>query len=704
MAETLPLDPVPFTEPVVVEEGAPAPEENADGAQTENGCTVLVCWLLGNTYDETAFMEAVFLSEVLMGHDASPLFKALLDSGLGEDIAPSSGLESELKRLMLQAGLRGVQRGDAVKVEQCILDTLRQLVQKSIPEHDIQAACMSVDFSIREVKRAHGPYSLMLMRRVLRSWIYGGNPWECLFVRDAFEEIKRRIAADPNYVRSLIEELLNNLHRSLVTVYPDPAYNERRKKAEAERAQKNLSTSSGKEVRRAQKELIRFQNSKEDETNAACMPHLKPSDLNVRVDAITSTLETGAHGVPVIKSVERTNGIVYVVAAFPLDALDIADYPLLPFFSTALTNTGFGGKSWAECASEIALTVGGLNASLVTSSSAPGTGEVEQALIGRNWLFVQVKMLAEKTDASLALLSRCLTGAEFADAKRLGDLVLEARNDIRSSIIPSGHEYAMLRACRFFSASRALDEVWNGVSQLFTMQNLAAPPTGDASSALPISAEALSERLRGIRALLLASGAVLHVTADTFPRWISRLNALLKAAAYARQNLKKSRTVRAYSVSRNLHSSAAMLNYAPCRLKWDMPPSRLRHRPTERPKAHMKRCSRIGFQTHFSGSKSERSAAHTARLPSPTALSACLPWKHTATQNLTHRSMFFCPASKTRLRRRSTRQPLNARYAAHTAKKCSPKRRRGGVIPDSCVSSTALPNRCAKTESPAFWL
>ena len=496
----LPVERAPFEKPVVYEEGAPAPDDAQGDDAVRGGCTVLVNWLLGNSFEMRAWMEAVFLDEALMGHDASPLTKALTDSGLGEDIAPQAGLGGGYRRFMLSAGLRGVKRDDARKVEALVFETLERLARDSIPAHDIQAACMSVDFSQREVKRAHGPYSLVLMQRVLQSWVHGGNPWDCLSPRAVFETIKQRLAHDGDYVRALVRSLLDNPERSLVTVYADPEYGERAQKAEEQLAQQLLARTSAGEIKREQKNLTRFQSGGEDEKKASCLPHLKPSDLNVHVDKIVVHESEGAHGVPVFRSTESTNGIVYVTAAFPLDALSAEDFQLLPIFCSALSNTGFGGKSWHECAHDIALTMGGFNASAYASSSAQQTALCDS----RHWLFVQIKMLAEKTDESLDLLSRCLTTAEFADAKRLTDLLLEARNDMRSSIIPAGHEFAILRTKRFFSGAKAADEIWNGVSQLFTLNRL-----------IEQGVESLAHNLRRVRKTLLEAGAVIHVTADS---------------------------------------------------------------------------------------------------------------------------------------------------------------------------------------------
>ncbi|MCX7040974.1 MAG: insulinase family protein, partial [Spirochaetes bacterium] len=101
---------------------------------------------------------------------------------------------------------------------------------------------------------------------------------------------------------------------------------------------------------------------------------------------------------------------------------------------------------------------------------------------------------------------------DFRDSARLRDIILEHRNGMKSALIPSGHQYASLRAGSMLSASVAQEEAWRGVTQLAFVNELA--------SGLEQSLPRIAEELEGIRAAL-ARGANLLVnataTADCFP-------------------------------------------------------------------------------------------------------------------------------------------------------------------------------------------
>lgn len=489
-----------FDEPRFVEVSGPA-------CGGETGATVLLNWVFGPSSDMNEYMEAGILSELLMGHDASPLTKALVDSGLGEDTSPNNGLETELARLILSCGMRGVKKRNAHKIEDCIIKVLNDIADSGFDSSDIKAALMSVDFSLREVQRSSGPWSLVLMRRAFRGWFRGSDPFSALETRAAFEKVKQKIKAPGGneYLKNLVKRfLIDNPHRLLLSVVPDKSYDKQREKAY--KAQNASCKRSLDELQKEQKELQTYQ-QKNDEELRSLIPHLKPSDLEKKVDII-HTEKTEIAGIPVFVHNETANGIVYINAAVPVDILDAEDYPLLPFYAQVLTNTGFKEMSWTEAAAKIAQVTGGFGASVFTSSMSLWAKKYRLAetdpLTGRDWLFLRVKTLAEYAREGIGLLFDCFEAPDFSDTKRLRDLALEYRNDFMSSIIPAGHSYAVSRCAASLSRSKTVEEIWSGLSQLYTACALASQDIN-----------ALSEKLQRIHKRLIGAGLCINITADS---------------------------------------------------------------------------------------------------------------------------------------------------------------------------------------------
>jgi Zn-dependent M16 (insulinase) family peptidase len=472
-------------------------------AGAEQKATVLLSWLCGDSLDTAATMDLSALTEVLLGHDGAPITRALIDSGLGEDLSPVTGLEGELRELVFTVGLRGVSALDpkpapGSSVEALILNELHRLVREGIPQEAIDAALLAMEFSHREIRRSsHGPYSLVWLQRSLRTWIHGAKPWESILFVPTFTALKARIAqaaaTGERYFESLISTyLLDNSHRACIVIEPEADFLEKKEAALAERLAKTAAALSGPEKARIQEkaaELARIQGEGDTPAALARIPHLSRKDLSPEPESIPREVRD-AGGVPVLLHDLFTNGITYVDLAFPLDVLEPEDYPWLPLFSRVVTSLGLPGLDYGEVASLLARTVGDLHGMLQTSSLAPGACRTIATpsgifdLAGRDWLIYRIKVLDEKIGPALDLVMRLITEADFSCHRRIRDLVLEFKNTLDASLAPAGHQYGAIRAGRYFSRARAVEELWNGLSQIEGIHTFAT--LDDAALAAPL--------------------------------------------------------------------------------------------------------------------------------------------------------------------------------------------------------------------------
>ncbi|MDR2111434.1 MAG: insulinase family protein, partial [Spirochaetaceae bacterium] len=498
-----------WTGPQVIRVPCPAGEDRKS--------TVLVSWLCSDSTNKDETMALAVLTEILLGHDGSPLTRALVESGLGEDLAPSTGLETELREMVFVAGLRGVDprgaRTDrAGKVEALILDTCRRLVSEGIPREEIEAALLSMEFSNREIRRSQGPYSLVWLRKSLRSWLYGGKPWDNILFLSRFTDLKARLAADPRYFESLIQRFfLDNPHRALVVVEPEEGYLEKKEAdlaAALSRREAGLSEAERRIIEEKAAGLERLQSEADRPESLARIPHLSRRDLSGEIETVPREFRDAA-GVPVLIHDLFTNGITYGEFAFPLDVFAPEDYFWLPLFCRAVVSVGLPGMDYGEVSSLLARTTGDFYAGLQTGSPLPGTGRAAVTpsgiidLKGRDWIIFKLKALDEKIGPALDLACRLITGADFSDQRRIRDLVVEMKNDMDSSLAPSGHSYAAGHSGRRASRARAVDEIWNGLTQIEFTHRIAAYDT-----------PRISGKLSAIRDTLGKAGLIVNLTAQ----------------------------------------------------------------------------------------------------------------------------------------------------------------------------------------------
>ncbi|MFN8412311.1 MAG: insulinase family protein, partial [Anaerolineales bacterium] len=114
-------------------------DAGADATDIEKKHYLTVNWKLPETSDPVLNFSFQILEHALIGTPASPLRKALVDSGLGEDLA-GIGLEKELREMIFSTGLKGTRARHAKKIEILIIETLQNLVRDGIDTETIAAS------------------------------------------------------------------------------------------------------------------------------------------------------------------------------------------------------------------------------------------------------------------------------------------------------------------------------------------------------------------------------------------------------------------------------------------------------------------------------------------------------------------------------------------------------------------------------------
>jgi Zn-dependent M16 (insulinase) family peptidase len=153
-------------------------------------------WALPEAVDTELVWGLNVLSYALVGTQASPLRKALIDSGLGEDLT-GSGLSTSLRQMTFSVGMKGIRQDDAAKVETVVYDTLRELAAAGFEPDMVEAAVNSIEFSLRENNTGSYPRGLGLMMRTLNTWNYGRDPLIPLKYEAPLTAVKANLAHNP---------------------------------------------------------------------------------------------------------------------------------------------------------------------------------------------------------------------------------------------------------------------------------------------------------------------------------------------------------------------------------------------------------------------------------------------------------------------------------------------------------------------------
>ncbi len=506
VAEEIPAQ-TRWSEPREMEVKGPlSAEEGEDEAKT----TVIVNWLVGSSTDPLEMLSLQVLSDMLLGYSGTPLQKAINESELGEDMAPASGLETDVAEVVFTAGLRGTDRSKKKDFEELVLEELRRLVREGLPRDLVEGSLRRVEFRNREIKGG-APFGLRLMGRALRGWLHGQAPEATLEFAPHIEELKRRYETEERYFERLIEQrLLHNAHRSTVTIVPDRSYLQELDEEIEKRTRKKTAGMTEEQRQELDEELRAFrtfQDTPDSDEERAKIPRVSREELPEDIPLI-DTREEHIGETPFYSHDLYTNGIVYVDWAFDIHGLSREERQLLPLLGKMLVSAGLPGENYDRVARRMALSTGGIYPYLEESPKVSRRDEHLELLLFR------LKSLEDSADEALSLLTELLLQAEVDDAKRLREVLFEYRNDMRSAVIPGGHSFASLRALSRISHSAAVEEEWRGIEQLEFLSGF--DPRSEEEM------EALARRLSDLRGKLLCRERMLvNVTAEG--KWVANL-------------------------------------------------------------------------------------------------------------------------------------------------------------------------------------
>ncbi|MEJ2758104.1 MAG: insulinase family protein [Anaerolineales bacterium] len=423
-------------------------------------------WVLGEQTNPQDVMGLGILAHILVGTSASPLRKALIDSGYGEDVV-GGGVGPYLRQMTFSTGLKGVKPEDTAKVEGLIEETLEDLAENGIDPEMIAASMNTVEFRLRENNTGAFPRGLLLMLRAMTTWLYDGDPFAPLAYEEPLDTIKQAIAERAYFEGLLKKYFLENTHRSMVILEPDPDLNRRQDEEEIARlraVKEGLDDKSFADLAAHAQELKVLQGTPDSPEALATLPFLKLEDLDK--ENTTIPLEVfDENGVEVLYHDLFTNGIVYFDLSFNLAGVPQDLLPYLSLFASGMVKMGTESEDYVQLSQRIGKETGGVAPSLLLANKFHAGGSVTR-------LVVRAKSTVDKFGSTLDILRDILLTTNYDQPERFKQILMERKARMESGLIPSGHRVVNRRLKAAHSMAGWLDEQTHGLENLFFTRKL----------------------------------------------------------------------------------------------------------------------------------------------------------------------------------------------------------------------------------------
>ena len=430
------------------------------GEETEAKTYIMMKWLVGDSTNPEEWVALDILSRILLGNEAAPLKKAIVESQIGQDLL-RSGVDSVGKEATFNLAIQGSEADRSEAFTQLIINTLETLAESEIEPSVIEAAFQQATYQHQEIARM---YPLRMLFRVMQTWIYGADPLTFLHIGDRLAECKQGYAEDPKYFNNLIrEKLLNNNHRLTFVLKPDQQWQSNYDQAvvsQVEQVRSQLSPEQLERIASEAEELELESGTPNDPEAVAKLPQLQIGDLPEKPEHIQTDVAELESGVTLLRNHVLTNGVNYLQLDFSLRGLPEELWLYVPNYLDALRKLGAGEMNYEKIARRIAAYTGGISFKCQLETSA------EDAYRPVYGIRVSLKTLDEQIEPALELLRDIIFTVNPRDTARLRDVTTQSHAQCSSDMVYNGIYTAMLRASAGMTKEGKISEIINGLPQL----------------------------------------------------------------------------------------------------------------------------------------------------------------------------------------------------------------------------------------------
>ena len=426
-----------------------SPEDDPKGkAQMAYG------YVVGDYDDIEKNIAFSLISSVLSSSNESPLKKAILSKGLGEDV--SFDIQDGILQPYVQIDVYNSDSDKEKEVSETIQDVLKDAVKNGLDKKELEAALNQREFKALERDYGGMPKGLVFALSSLDSWLYGGDPKDPICYGQVFNSLREKLKT--SYYEDLIDTyILKSDHHASILLDPSNTLGEKKLKAEKEKLHKiasKMSPSEKEELVALNKQLAIWQNQEDTPEQKATLPALHLEDLKKTPSSYPLNAKE-VDGTLMLDHPVETGGISYNSLIVDSDDLKEEEVTLAAQLTTLLGNLPTKNYDVLSLNRQIKSLLGDLSMTFTGSRSFKDGSLKDFAVI--SW-----SSLCRNDKEANALVKEILYSTNFDDAKAIRDLLKQNIFSLEQAYINTGHALAIQRAASYSSGVSATAEYAKG--------------------------------------------------------------------------------------------------------------------------------------------------------------------------------------------------------------------------------------------------
>ena len=436
-----------------------SPEDNPAGkAQIAYG------YVVGDYRDRLSNTALSLLSQVLCGSNESPLKKAIISNGLGEDVYFS--LEDGLLQSFVEIDVINTDLEKEPQITETINNELKRIINEGIDKKELNAVLSKAEFKAKERDFGNAPKGLIFAITSLDSWLYGGDPLNGLIRDDIYVQLREKM--DTDYFEQLLQTLiLDSKHHAKVLLKPSGTLGQ----IKAEKEKRKLAAAKAswtqddiQQLVEMNKKLAVWQATEDTPEQQATLPVLHISDL--KKTATKLPLEVCRHGGRnvVLKHELDTNGISYVTLYSNISDFDLHQISVLSLLTNVMGQIATEKYDTVHLTQEINATLGEFGVGL--SFAADKKDELSSSVT------VTWSTLERNDLAGVDLVKEIIYKTNLDDKKAIRDIVRQMKTSLEQAFIGAGNQLGTLRVSAYDSEAGVSSEYANGYEFYRFIKNL----------------------------------------------------------------------------------------------------------------------------------------------------------------------------------------------------------------------------------------
>ena len=410
--------------------------------------------ILGEFDHKTQTLARQVLCDVLAGSNDAPLKRAVLETGLCQDL--SFDISDGMIQPFMMLRLHNIEDENASKLVSVIRDCAKSLVETGIAKEKLTASINSLSFQVRKMRE---PQGLMRCINSLNSWLYGGDPMLYLHYNDAIEALRAMVQTDA-FEKLLAEMLLDDNGLCKLHVLPSENHGAQLRQAENDRLAAEKAAMDEAALQQIADTFAAFTawQQKPDSPEAlASLPKLALSEINPQ-PVLMATEEDSCQGVTILRHKANCNGIVNINGYFKLTDRSLEELTQLSLLSKLLGCLPTEKHTAEQLQNEVKTWLGELNFGIDCMSKL---GDLEHCT---PVLTFHCSVLQENLPKAEELIHEILTSTDFTGHSRIKEILLQTETEQQQRGMMAGHMLAFKSVQAHFSASAAITEAISGIT------------------------------------------------------------------------------------------------------------------------------------------------------------------------------------------------------------------------------------------------